>query len=301
MSNLACDYGGHFRWLPAGRSLGRDVLRAREAPSALRGPDDRAAADGSRRVALPRGSAGPDVHRPRGHLRLRGRGTAVPAGPDPQGHRRRGVGSGGPRRAAAGAGPGGLPGRRVRTGPGLRGRGGALGAGLHLAAVPPGGRRLHPAERRPGARGRHRPGPRRERQVPGAGGQRPGAVRGELRDREPAGHDQDVPGPVRRAERARGGGVPLQAAGRAARFGPRRPPGRPGRRGADPGRAQRGLLRAHPAGPAHGRGAGRGPGPVLLAQPGLRAHHPGPAPRSTSSTAGWTTTSSTRCTSAPTR
>ncbi len=225
MPRIRCGYGGHFRRLPAGRSLGRDVLRPGEAPSALRRPDHRAAADGSRRAAVPRGPAGPGVHRPRGHLRFRGRGTAVPAGPDPQGHRRGRVGSGRPRRAAAGPGPGGVPGRHLRAGPRLRGRGGALAAGVHLTAVPPGSRRLHPAERRPGARRGHRSGPRRERQVPGAGGQRPGAVRRELRDREPAGHDQDVPGPVRRAEHPRGRGIPVPAAGRAAGRRARRPAG----------------------------------------------------------------------------
>ena len=47
---------------------------------------------------------------------------------------------------------------------------------------------------------------------------------------------------------------------------------------ADPGRAQRRVLRAHPARPADGRGAGGRPGPVLLPQPGLRAYHPRPPP-----------------------
>ena len=58
------------------------------------------------------------------------------------------------------------------------------------------------------------------------------------------------------------------------------PRGTPGsvRGRAHPRRVQRRLLRAHPAGPADGRGAGRGPRPVLRAQPRLRAHHPGPAP-----------------------
>ena len=180
--------------------------------------------------------------------------------------------------AAAGPRARGLPGRRLRRRARLRRRGDAVAAHLHLAALPPGGRRLHPAERRPGARGRHRPHPRRAGRVPRPGGQRSGAVRGQLRDREPAGHD----------------------AGRSPRCSPSRactgwtstrpgcwprcaPPRRAGT--ADPcvvvltpGVLQRRLLRAHPAGPADGRGAGGGPGPVLRPQPGLHAHHPGPAP-----------------------
>ena len=59
--------------------------------------------------------------------------------------------------------------------------------------------------------------PRRARPVPRARGQHTGALRRELRDREPAGHDEDVPGSVRRAERAPGGRVPVPAAGRAPR------------------------------------------------------------------------------------
>ena len=103
------------------------------------------------------------------------------------------------------------------AGPRLRGRRDAVADDLHLAAVPPGGGRLHAAERRPGARGRHRPHPRRAGPVPRPRGQRQSAVRRELRDREPAGDDQDVPRAVRRAERAPGGRVPVPAAGRAAR------------------------------------------------------------------------------------
>ena len=48
---------------------------------------------------------------------------------------------------------------------------------------------------------RHRPDPRRGRALPGAGGQRPGAVRGVLRDGEPAGH---CPGAARGLRRPAG-------------------------------------------------------------------------------------------------
>ena len=185
------------------------------------------------------------------------------------------MGPGGARRPAAGQSSRGVPGRRLRRRAGLRGRGNAVAAHLYVPALQTGGRRLHPAERSPGPRRRHRPHPRRAGKVPRPGGQRSSALRRELRDRESAGHDQDVPRAVRRAERAPGGRVPLPPAGRA-------PGGRAeGHRGplrgrADPGRAQRRLLRAHPARPADGRGAGGGPGPVLRPQPGLHAHHPGP-------------------------
>ena len=49
--------------------------------------------------------------------------------------------------------------------------------------------RHQPAQRGPGARGRHRPDPGRAGQVPGARGQRAGAERRQLRHREPAGDD----------------------------------------------------------------------------------------------------------------
>jgi DNA ligase D-like protein (predicted polymerase) len=67
---FAC--GGHFRRLPACRRLGRDVRGSRQGPRALRRAGVRAAADGSGRAAVPRRPARARVHRPRGHLRLRG-------------------------------------------------------------------------------------------------------------------------------------------------------------------------------------------------------------------------------------
>ena len=60
---------------------------------------------------------------------------------------------------------------------------------------------------------------------------------------------------------------------RGAAGGGRAERGRPDRRRAHPRRLQLGLLRALAAGPADGRGAGRGPRPVLPRQPRLHAHH----------------------------
>ena len=163
------------------------------------------------------------------------------------------------------------------AGPGVRRRRGPVEPGLHQREVPPRGGRHHPAQRRPGARGRHRPDPRRAGQVPGPRGQRAGAERRQLRDREPAGDDQDVPRPLRRPAHPPRRGVPVAAAQRAQSGRPAGR-GRPVRGRAHPRRAQRRLLRAHPARPADGDRAGRGARPVLLAQPGLRAHHPRPPP-----------------------
>ena len=76
---------------------------------------------------------------------------------------------------------------------------------LHQREVPPRGGRDHPAQRRPGARRRHRPHPRRAGQVPGPRGQRAGPVRGQLRAGEPAGDDQDCSprcSPTRRSTRS---------------------------------------------------------------------------------------------------
>ena len=52
----------------------------------------RAAAAGAGRSAVPGRPAGPGLHRPGRHVRLRGRGAAVPARPDPPHPRRRRVG-----------------------------------------------------------------------------------------------------------------------------------------------------------------------------------------------------------------
>ncbi len=74
----------------------------------------------------------------------------------------------------------------------------------------------------------------------------------------------------------------------------------PDRGRAHPRDLQQRVLRARPTRPHHGGGAGRGPRPALRRRPGDHAHHRGRTARSTSSTGGWTTSSSTRCSSAPT-
>src|SRR4051812_46941651 len=51
--------GGHFRWLPARRSLGRNVRGSGGAPAALRRAGLGAAADGPGRAAVPLRPAGP--------------------------------------------------------------------------------------------------------------------------------------------------------------------------------------------------------------------------------------------------
>ena len=64
---------------------------------------------------------------------------------------------------------------------------------------------------------------------------------------------------------------------RALRAAARGQRARPDRGRAHPRRVQLGLLRALAAGPADGRGAGRGARPVLPGQRGLHAHHAGRA------------------------
>ena len=110
----------------------------------------------------------------------------------------------------------------------------------------------------------------------------------------------DAARPLRRGAGAPGRRLPGPAAGRAAGRGAGRRR-RPVRRGPHPGRLQRRLLRARAAGPADGRGAGRGPRPASAAATGCGCARPRASGRSTSSTAGSTTSSSTRCTSGPTR
>ena len=121
------------------------------------------------------------------------------------------------RRAAAGPRAGGLPGRLLRTRPHLRRRSRAAPTGDHVAALPPPGVRHGRPGRRPHRHLGCRPDPRRARRVPGAGGQRPGAVGGFLRAGEPAG---GLAGAVRGRWRSAdpfGGRISGPAAGRSAR------------------------------------------------------------------------------------
>ncbi len=89
------------------------------------------------------------------------------------------------------------------------------------------GGRDRAAQRRARARRGHRPDPRRPRRVPGARGQRPGAVRGLLRDDQPARDRGGAARDVRRAPDPSGRRLPAAAARRAARGGAGR--GRPTR------------------------------------------------------------------------
>ena len=79
-----------------------------------------------------------------------------------------------------------------------------------------------------------------------------------------------------------------------------RPQGRgePDGGGADAGRVQLRVLRARVPGPADGRGAGRGAGPLRAERHGLHAHDARPGPRPRASTGASTTTSSIRWRSA---
>ena len=131
------------------------------------------------------------------------------------------------------------------------------------------------AQRRAGARQRHRPDPRRRRRVPGARGQRAGALRCLLRDDQPPGDRGGAARDLRRAPDPAGRRLPAEAAHRAAR----RRTGRchrPQRRRADPRRLQRRLLRARAAGPHDGRRAGRGPRPRVPPRPRDDAYDAGP-------------------------
>ncbi len=136
---------------------------------------------------------------------------------------------------------------------------------------------VSPAQRRARARRRRRPGARRGGPLPRPRGQPAGALRRELRDREPAGDDPALPGALRQQAGPPGRRLPGPAARRAAGRGAARG-ARPGGRGAHARRLQRGVLRARAAGPADGRRAGRGTRPGVLRQPGADAHDPGRAP-----------------------
>ena len=92
-------------------------------------------------------------------------------------------------------------------------------------------------QRGAGARRRHRPDPRRGGHLPGARGQRAGAVRRQLRHRQPPRDGQRLPRGLRHDADPPGARLPADAARRPARLGPRRRQ-RPDRRRADPGRLQ---------------------------------------------------------------
>ena len=102
-----------------------------------------------------------------------------------------------------------------------------------------------------------------------------------------------LPDALRRLSRAPGRGLLPPTAPPPPLAGPRgvdRADGRP----AHPGNPQLRLLRAPLPRQADGDRAGRGHRPRRRPGPRLHADHPGPAAGCTSSTAGWTTTGSTR-------
>ncbi len=119
---------------------------------------------------------------------------------------------------------------------------------------------------------RHRPRARRARHLPGARGQCPHPLRGQLRHREPAPDAARLPRPAGRGGAAPGGELRPEACRGAARGGSARP-----RCAADraalPRRLQFRLLRARVPGARDGRAAGRGTRPGGGGRPRLDAHH----------------------------
>ena len=179
------------------------------------------------RAGQPGGVAAGELPQPGRHVRHRRRGAGDaarhPAACDRDGHL---VGHRA-RRPAAGAGAGGLPRRCVRRRPGLRRRRDPATGDHDVVPLPPRrGQRAAP-ERRPRARVGHRPDPRQQRRVPGARGQRAGAVRGVLRDDEPPGDHGGAAGDDRPAPDPPGRRLPPTAAG--ARCARRRRPASPTR------------------------------------------------------------------------
>ena len=246
----------------------------------------------------------PHLPRPGRHLRPRGRGAAVPARRRAAGHLRRRVGGRrGGRRCSGSA-------RSRRSSTTSTRREGddrrapctqgiiPWRADRQLGALPP-RRHGHPArQRRPRPRRRRRPDPRRGRHLPGARGQRPGAVAASATSSPTAGRwptSSPRPSPRMRIRPVHDYPRMLLSALRAAA-----PDGaeRPDRRRAHPRRLQLRLLRARPARPDDGRRARRGPRPRLLRRRRSGCARPRASSRSTSSTAASTTSSSTRCTSA---
>ena len=231
--------------------------------------------DGDGRAADPGGGAPVQLSRPGRHLRHRRRGARLPARRAPPRHRDGPVGEGRGRRPAAGAHAGEVPRRRVRRRPRAAGRRRPAPGRHHLLALPPRRGRDRAAQRRPRPRQRHRPDPRRPGRVPRARGQRPGAVRGLLRDDQPARDRRGAAGDLRRAPDPPGRRLPAEAAHRTAGRRPRRCH-RPQRRRAHPRCLQRRLLRARPARPHDGRRAGRGSRPRVPPRPRDDAYDAGP-------------------------
>ena len=277
------DDGGSLRRLRPRRRLGRDVRRRRGVPRAAYDAAcsprcSRFAAGGA---ALPRRPAEPDLHRPRGDLRARRRGAAVPARPRAAGHRRRRVGPSSSAAYASGCG------RSRRSSPTSTAPGEVFADGVvprsvvvTSRALPPRRRRHRAAQRRARARRRHRPGPRRGRATSGCSRTTcasPSGVSYVIENR--AAMTPAAARAVRR--RTASSRSTTTRPGCWPRCGPSAPDGRrrPDRRRAHAGRLQLRLLRARAARPPDGRRAGRGPRPGLRGQPGQHADDGGRAAR----------------------
>ncbi len=179
-------------------------------------------------------------------------------------------GGGGP----AGAGARALPRRRLRRGAHRQRRPHPARGGDQLPRVRAGGLRLLAAQRRAHPRGGDRRHPRRGRRVPGARGQPPEPLGGQLRAGQPrrhgAGAARAVLGPTHSDGHRLPGPADQRAPARRAGLGA----GADGRR-AHAGRAQLGLLRARAVGAPHGRAPGGGPRPRLSRYRHLPPHHRG--------------------------
>ena len=218
------------------------------------------------------------LRRPGHHVLPVRAGAPVPAGPRAAGDHGVGVDKLATRHRAAGAGAGGVPGRHLRRRADRPRRRAAAPADHHAASTSTGRRAgIAPAER--GADPRRRASTwsatrRATFRVLEDNLRSPSGVSYVMENRRTMARvfpDLFARHRVRRGRRLRR----APAAGAAARRRAER--GRPDGRRADPRRLQLGVLRALAAGPADGRGAGRGPGPVLPRQRGLHAHHRGRA------------------------
>ena len=147
---------------------------------------------------------------------------------------------------------------------------------------------------------RHRPGAPRGRPLRRARGQPAGAERRVLHARQPRGHQARLPGPVQPLQRPADRALRPGAAGHAAGAGAAGPPG-PDHRRADARRRQLRLLRARLPRARDGHPAGRGARPARPRQRSSTCGRRRGCGASTSSTGAWTTTSSIRWRSEPTR
>ena len=205
----------------------------------------------------------PLLPRPGRHLRLRGGGAALPARRRAAGHLGARVAGHRVRRRAAGHGARVVPRRHLLPrgrDPARRARGHhPVAADRELEALPPRRHGHPPRQRRAGARRRRRPDPRRGGHLPGARGQRAGAVRASATS-SPTAARWPTSSP-RRSRRCGSARCTTTRGCCSRRCGPRRPTARsdPTVVVLTPGVFNSRLLRARPAGPDDGRRARRGP------------------------------------------